>query len=198
MTMEQFVTLMTGVPDEDALTTDNDDDNGESPRQVARRQRRTAGDRSASVAHTLMQLPEALIGGLGLDDDLREAVDRARAVTSPGARRREERRLAGVLRRVDADDLEARLSNVQEGGRADARQFQLAETWRTRLIEEGAPAAEAFFASVVGADRAALARLIDEARRERATGRPRGAARALFRQVMAALREGDRKGKGTD
>jgi len=74
---------------------------------------------------------------------------------------------------------------------------QLAETWRTRLIEEGAPAAEAFLASVVGTDRAALAKLIDEARRERTTGRPRGAARALFRQVMAALREGDRKGKGT-
>jgi len=179
------------------LTTDNDDDNGESPRQVARRQRRTAGDRSASAAHTLMQLPEALIGGLGLDDDLREAVDRARAVTSPGARRREERRLAGALRRVDADDLETRLSKVQESGHADARQFQAAETWRTRLIEEGAPAAEAFFASVVGTDRVALAKLIEEARRERTTGRPRGAARALFRQVMAALREGDRKGKGT-
>jgi ribosome-associated protein len=144
-----------------------------------------------------MQLPEALLDGLGLNEDLRDAADRARAVTSHVARRREERRLAGALRRVDADDLETRLSNVQEGGRADARQFQLAEAWRTRLIEEGAPAAETFFASFVGTDRAALAKLIEESRRERTTGRPRGAARALFRQVMTALREGDRKGKGT-
>ena len=164
-----------------------DDDDGESPRQLARRQRRTAGDRSASAAHTLMELPAALLDGLGLDDDLREAVDRARAVTSHGARRREERHLAGVLRRVDADDLEKRLSNVQESGRADARLFQLAETWRTRLIDEGAPAAEAFFATF-GGDRAALAKLIEGARRERDTGRPRGATRALFRAVMAALR----------
>jgi ribosome-associated protein len=173
------------------LTADSSDDreDEESPRQLARRQRRTAGDRSAAAACTLMELTEAAVRGLGLDDDLREAVDRARAVTSHIARRREERRLAGALRQVDIDDVERRLSSVQEGGKADARQFQLAEAWRARLIEEGAPAAEAFFAGFARADRAALSKLIEEARRERTTGRPRGAAKALFRQVMAALRE---------
>ena len=91
-----------------------------------------------SVTHLTLQLqlPAALLRGLGLDEDLLEVVDRARATTSPGARRREERRLAGVLRQVDAAGLKARLSNVQESGNPDTRQFQLAETWRTRLIEE--------------------------------------------------------------
>jgi ribosome-associated protein len=170
--------------------TENEDDTDdvETPRQIARRQTREAGERSASAAHTLMQLPENLLDGLGLDEDVREAVDHARAITAHGARRREERRLAGVLRGVDADDLETRLATVQEGGRTDARQFQLAETWRARLIEEGARAAEAFLGAFAGADRAELLKLVEAAQRERTTGKPRGAARALFRLVMAALR----------
>jgi ribosome-associated protein len=173
------------------VTADHDDGEDETPRQLARQRRRLAGDRSSRMAHALMQLPEAALRGLGLDGDLREAVDRARAVTSHVARRREERRLAGVLRQVDADDLETRLSNLQQGSRADARQYQLAESWRARLIEEDAPAAEAFLARFARTDRAALAKLVEEARRERATGRPRGAGRALFRLVIAALRAAD-------
>ncbi len=177
------------------MISDNHDD-GETPRQLARRQRRDAGKRSARVAHTLMQLPEALLDGLGLDDDLRRAVLQARRVTSHVARRREERHLAGALRRVDVEELEVRLSHVEEGGRANARQFQLAESWRARLIEGGMAAAEAFCVSFAGADRTALAKLIEEAQRERSTGRPRGAARALFRLVMGALRGGDRTRQG--
>jgi len=173
--------------DDDQNQEDNED--RESPRQLARRERRDAGERSARAAHTLMELADAPLASLGLDEELREAVDRARAITSHVARRREERRLAGVLRGADLDGVERRLAQVKEHGRADARQFQLAESWRERLIEEGAPAAEELSAAFPGADREELARLIEDARRERTTGRPRGAARALFRLVAAAMRE---------
>ena len=182
------------------MTTDNNDDKndgGESPRHLARQQRRMVGSRSAKAAHTLIQLPKALLENLALDDDLREEVDKARAITSHSARRRVERHLTGLLRQVDVDDLETRLSNVQKCGPVDARLFKLAETWRARLIEEGAPAADAFSTSCVGGDQAALAKLIAEVRREQTTGRPRGAARALFRLVMAALQEKDQLGKIT-
>jgi ribosome-associated protein len=160
------------------------DDREESRRQVARRQRRKAGDRSARLANTLMKAPESSLGKLGLDDDLREAVDRARAVTSPIARRRAERALAGDLRRIDLAELETRLANVQETGAAEPRLFHLAEKWRTRLIEEGSAAAAEF----PGGNQDPLPALIQQARRERDTGRPPGAARALFRHVMAVLK----------
>ncbi len=130
-----------------------------------------------------MKLPETTLSKLELDEDLREAIERARAVTSHVARRRAERTLAGDLRRVELAEVEAQLASVHEAGRADARQFQLAEQWRTRLIEEGAAALAAF----PGGGDDELPRLIAAARNERSTGRPPGAARALFRHIVQLL-----------
>ena len=170
------------------MSEDEPDEPVESRRQVARRERRSAGDQSARLARALMKLHGSAVGKLDLDEDLREELERARAVTSPIARRRAERSLAGALRGADLDDLEARLANVQATGAAEPRLFKLAESWRARLIEEGSAAA----AELPGGDDPALAELIERARRERDTGRPPGAARALFRHVFALLKAHDR------
>ena len=166
-----------------------DQEQAESPRQQSRRERKEAGDRSAQAAHTLMQLPEAEVGRLELDDELRAAVDRARAVIPRVARRREERRLAKVLRNADLSDLEARLTSLHDQARADVRTFQRAENWRARLIDgDAAAAAQAFHAEHPGLDRKRWHQLINSAQRERDRGKPRGAKRELFREVMAVLR----------
>jgi ribosome-associated protein len=123
---------------------------------------------------------------LELDEGLREAIDRARSVTSHKARRRAERTLAGDLRRRDLAEIAAQLARIDDGGKADARQFQLAEQWRARLIDEGIATLPAF----PGGGDVELPRLIDAAQRERATGRPPGAARALFRRVLELLKQG--------
>jgi ribosome-associated protein len=160
------------------------DDRGESRRQITRREQRTAGERSARLANALMKLPLSALGKLGLDEALREAVDRARAVTSQGARRRAERALAGALRREDLVGLAAKLAKVQETGSAEPQQFHLAEQWRVRMLEGGVAAAAGFPGGVAEP----LPRLIEQAQREKATGRPPGAARALFRHIAAALK----------
>jgi ribosome-associated protein len=165
-----------------ALVSD-DDDRGESRRQMARRAQRQAGERSARLAHELMSLPASALGALGLDEELREAVDRARAVTAHVARRRAERTLAGELRRADVDQLQAMLATAQARGGAEQQRFHLAERWRARMIEGGVAAAADF----PGGAKQPLPRLIEEAQRERATGRPPGAARALFRHITAVL-----------
>lgn len=161
------------------------DDDTRTARQIARSKQRRAGDRSAALANTLMKLPAAAMKKLELDDDLREAIERARAVTTHIARRRAERTLAGDLRRVEnVGELEEQLARIEETGTADARQFHLAEQWRARLIEEGSAA----LAEFPGGGDDELPRLIDAARRERDTGRPPGAARALFRHITQLLK----------
>ena len=160
------------------------DDRGESRRQIARREQRTAGERSARLANALMKLSASAFGKLGLDEELREAVNRARAVTSQVARRRAERALAGALRREDLVELAAKLAKVQETGSAEPQPFHLAEQWRARMLEGGLAAAAGFPGGVAEP----LPRLIEQAQRERATGRPPGAARALFRHIAAALK----------
>lgn len=165
------------------MTRDQDED--ESPRTIRRRQQRAAGDESASLAIALMKVAPASLARLELDEDLRQAVDRARAVTAHIARRRAERTLAGELRRSgDLEELRRRLANVEQGSAAETRLLHLAETWRARLIEEGLAGA----AELPGGAAEPLPRLIEAARRERSTGKPPGAARALFRHVMQLLK----------
>ena len=130
-----------------------------------------------------MKLPSAALHKLVIDEHLREAIERARAVKANIARRRAERTLAGALRRIDLGELAAQLAAIQEPG-ADVQELHLAEQWRTRLIDEGITAAATFPG---GADEQ-LPRLVEAAQRERTTGGPPGAARALFRHLVTRLR----------
>jgi ribosome-associated protein len=159
------------------------DDDDKTNRQIARSKQKRAGDRSADVANALMKLPDHAVKKLEIDDDLREDIERARTVTSHIARRRAERTLAGVLRRIEIGEVEAALAKVAESSNTDTQQFHLAEQWRARLIAEGASALESF----PGGGDDELPRLIDAAQRERDTGRPPGAARKLFRHVVKLL-----------
>jgi len=154
----------------------------ESRRQIARRARRDAGDRTASLANALMKLRDATLANLELEQDVRDAILRARAVQSNQARRRAERTLAGDLRRLEDSDLDAieqRLASTSDT--VETQVFHDAERWRTRLIEDDAALAE------FGADDE-LPPLIAKARSERDTGKPPGAARALFRHITAVLK----------
>jgi ribosome-associated protein len=160
------------------------DDDTRSARQIARGEQRKAGEQSARLASALMKLPASALATLELDDDLRAAIERARAVTSPIARRRAERTLAGDLRRADLAALDRQLAAAGDARANDARLFHLAEHWRAKLIDEGAAGA----AELPGGVDDELVRLIDAARRERDTGRPPGAAKALFRHVVNALK----------
>jgi len=160
-------------------------DDDKTARQIARSKQRRAGDRSADLARKLMQVPAHVLAKLEIEDEVREAIDRARAVTSHIARRRAERTLAGDLRRIEIGDVESALAKVEETGGDDVRKLHLAEQWRAKLIAEGIAAAGTFPATTDDE----LSRLVDAAQRERATGRPPGAARALFRHIVALLEE---------
>lgn len=159
-------------------------DDDRTARQIARSKTKRAGDRSAKIARTLMELKDSALAKLQLDDDLRADVARARAVSSHIARRRAERTLAGELRRYELAEVDEQLEKLADGGAADARQFHIAEQWRARLIAEGMAAA----AELPGGHDDELPRLIDAAQRERDTGKPPGAARALFRYVVTRLK----------
>nr|MBP9088435.1 DUF615 domain-containing protein [Kofleriaceae bacterium] len=160
----------------------------DSRRQIVKRAQRHAGDRSAKVARLLMSLQASALAKLEMGEDLEEVVTRARATKSLIARRREERCVASALRRIDLPAFEERMHNVQTNGVADLRLFQLAETWRERLIAEGPTALEAFRLAFPAAVNVALEPFIVSAVRERTFGKPLGGARALFRQLIATMK----------
>jgi len=159
-------------------------DDSRTARQLARSKQKRAGDRSAQLANTRMKLPAHKLAKLQLDEELREAVDRARAVASNIARRRAERTLAGELRRYELAEIDEQLAKLEQGAGVEIRQFHDAERWRARLIEEGTAA----LAEFPGGTDDRFPALIEAARRERDTGLPRGAARQLFRHVVERLK----------
>lgn len=158
-------------------------DDDRSARQLARAKQRKAGDRSARLATALMKLAARDLAKLDLDDELREAIDRARSVTSHNARRRAERTLAGELRRFDLAEIDGQLDKLSHGN-TEVQQFHLAERWRATMIEQGVAGAAGFPGGVDDE----LRGLIEAAQRERATGLPRGAGRLLFRRIVEVLR----------
>lgn len=159
-----------------------------SPRQLARREVKQQGRRSAAAAHELMTMPAASLRRLELDPELSQGFMRAREIKSTGARRREERRLAGVLRQHELDEIEGLLSSQEQSGRADARMFQQAEAWRARLINEGEAALEQFHLQHPEQQRRVLDRMVHDARREAQHGKPKGAQKALFRHIADVLK----------
>jgi ribosome-associated protein len=158
-------------------------DDDRTAREFSRGKRRRAGDRSADIARTLMKMTAPKLAKVKLDEELRESVDRARKVTSHIARRRAERALAGELRRYDLAEIDEQIEKVEQGTSTDVRAFHEAERWRARLIDEGTAA----LAEFPGGGREDTPRLIEAARREKATGLPRGASRQLFRHVVELL-----------
>lgn len=165
-------------------------------REIARGKVKREGDRSARIARQLMQLKEAHIRKLELDLELRDVVEAARKVTSPIARRRAERALAGELRRYELADIDAKLAKVHESNNLDTQAFHAAEKLRARLIDEGISAAADL---AYRGDESELVRLIDAARKERDTGKPPGAQRKLFRHVTELLKtNAEPKNEGDD
>ncbi len=168
------------------------DDRDESRRTTSRRATRAAGERSAKLANILMKLKDSVAAKLTLDDEVRESMLRARRITSMIARRRAERELAAALRFVDLVELERHLAAVQAGIADEPAHFHLTEQWRTKLVEGGIDAAADF----PGGAASPLPQLIHQARRERDTGKPPGAGRALFRHISAVLKtDGANAGK---
>jgi ribosome-associated protein len=159
-------------------------DEDESRRMVARRAQRRSGERSSDLARELMKASDALVGRLELDEELREVIADARRITSLVARRRAERALAGHLRRVDIAGVERALAVARDNRGPDAARLHAAERWRTRMLDEGITAV----AELPGGDpEHVFPGLIAQARRERETGRPAGAQRALFRRIIDRL-----------
>ena len=109
-------------------------------RQISRSQTKKAGDRSAKLARVLMEMKPATLAKLMIDDELREAIERARQVESPQARRRAERTLAGDLRGVDLVELTSVIENVGTANDPGIQFFHTVERWRDRLIAEGTAA----------------------------------------------------------
>jgi ribosome-associated protein len=130
------------------------------------------------------------LGGLGLPDDLVEALDQARRISSHEGRRRQMQFIGSLMRRLDAETLAAVRDMLREretGRRESALVFAQIESHRDRLVNNDPGALEDVLALCPGADPEIIRSLADQARRERERGGPPKAYRQLFRHIRGCL-----------
>ena len=149
--------------------------------------------RRKQAMHELQDLGEALVAldpprlaALGLPERLAEAIALARRITKHEGRRRQMQFIGRLMRDVDAEPIRAALASIAAVSHEDRARFAAAEQWRDRLLAEEAARAE-FVALHPNVDGEDLARMIRDARAERAGGRPPHRFRALFRLVARTL-----------
>jgi ribosome-associated protein len=144
------------------------------------------------LAEALAAMSDAELVRVPMSDEIRDEVQRTRAVKSHIARKRQTQFLAKQLRKLDDADVEA-MRTVLDHDRAEAHQEAAAlhrlEDWRMRLIDEGDDALDALLALKPTADRQRLRQLMRNARTERDANRPPHAYRELFRALREAFDE---------
>jgi ribosome-associated protein len=135
----------------------------------------------------LVALSAGELDALALPDDIRDAVDAARQITSHGARLRQRLYIGKLLRRIDTTALVAAMASKGAADRARVRDEREIEQWRDRLLGGSAADWDEFARQHPGADLAELRALANQARAERGSGRPPAAARKLFRRLRTVL-----------
>ncbi|HET8609062.1 MAG TPA: ribosome biogenesis factor YjgA [Burkholderiales bacterium] len=134
----------------------------------------------------LTRLSDAQLEQVEMPDTLRDAVVEARRITRFEARRRQMQYIGRLMRDVDPAPIRAQLDVWRTATQAGTTHLHRVERWRERLLADDA-ALDAFRSVCPAADTQRLATLINDARRERAAGRPPKHFRALFRELKAMI-----------
>ena len=144
------------------------------------------------LAKRLVELSDAQLAHLALDDDLHAEVLAARRITQQIARKRQTQFLAKQLRkRAEAlEPIRAALEHDKDQSRRETAALHRIEHWRDRLLDGGDEALTQLLADFPQADRQQLRQLVRNALAERKANRPPHAFRELFR-VLRELGDAD-------
>src|SRR5271155_2072291 len=115
----------------------------------------------------LSALPDQEIKALDLPDSLFVALRDLRRLPSHGAQVRQRQYIGKLMRNIDPEPVLAKLAERKQRHDVEIRQFQRIERWRDRLLSEPGPALDELLKEYPNADRAALARLLEKAEKER-------------------------------
>jgi len=152
-----------------------------------RSEKKRAAQLIAALAVQMIDSSEAVCKRLPVPEDVRDVLDLARRSTARGARKRELKHLAGLLRRDEetADAVRAALDDVDRSSRAERDLFHRLEELRDALCDPGRfdETLENAAAEVPGLDRPVMTRL---ARRVHKDGDKR-AFREIFRRLRVLV-----------
>ncbi|MGA7799812.1 MAG: ribosome biogenesis factor YjgA [Gammaproteobacteria bacterium] len=167
-----------------------DDAENLEPEVPSKSQRKRDAQALHALGERLVALPPAQLESLGLPESVREAVRFARTMDARGARKRQLKFIARLLRETDASPILSALDALHRQDRKEAARFQRLEALREQLLSEGDSALAEFLESHPHADHQRLRQLVRQARIEHEQNRAPRSARTLFR-LLRELTDGD-------
>jgi len=162
------------------------EDQGLEPEGPSKSDRKREHKALQLLARRLLELPAGKVAGLGLEDELAEAVRVGRAIKASSARQRHIRHVANLL----DEDVITRLTALLDGDSAaharEVARFHALERWRDRLLAEGDVALTELLDEHPGADAAELRTAMRQARKDIGTPRAAASSRRLFQLLKQA------------
>jgi ribosome-associated protein len=113
------------------------------------------------LGEKLIELKEADLADLALDEKLHKAVRDAANMKSHGALRRQKQYIGKLMRDVDPEPIRAALARLNADEIRDKRLFARAERWRDRIVQGNGDTLSEFNVAT-GTDDAELPRLLAE------------------------------------
>lgn len=151
--------------------------------EVSKSQRKRDALAIRALAADLLEMSDARLRRLALDESVLRAIGDAQRIHSNIARKRQLQYVAKLLRRIDTAEIQAAMAADRAEARALHARHHRAEAWRDRLLKDGDAALSELIAGRPGIDGQSMRQLIRRAAREAREGRPPAAARALFRAL---------------
>ena len=135
------------------------------------------------VAAELADLSSAQLSEMGLPEKLTNAIAEAAGMPPKGARKRQLKYIAALLRDMDAEPVKEKLAKLKNQSVHSAREHHKIERWRDRLLSEDNQALTELLEEVPQADRQELRQLIRNAKKEIEMDKPHRFYRQLFRYL---------------
>ena len=159
----------------------DDSDDYDGPSKSARKR---AAHAAQDLGEELIRMRDSDLDSLGLPERLVDAIREARHTKSRGGGARQRQYIGKLMRDIDLEPIRAFLDSQSKSDARETEIFKRVESWRERLIVEGAPALQELERWRPGLDRDEWARRLNAAREERArTGANGVAGRELFRAL---------------
>lgn len=139
-----------------------------------------------NLGEKLIELNAEQLASMSLDEQLREAVYRAKSMKARGALRRQKQYIGKLMRQIDPEPIRVALEAFGREDMLASELFRESEQWRDRITDETANGLADFFA-LIGAentDLKELARAYDTASGDRAR---RLIRRRIFAEVHREL-----------
>lgn len=155
----------------------------ESTEKISRTKKKKAALALQRLGEQLVTLSPDQLTGLGLDEELLDAVLMAKDMKKHEARRRQMQYIGSLMRRCDGEAIAEALEDLARQDDAQVRKFKRIEQWRDELAGGDDDRLSWLLANFPNADAAQLARLVQATRKTKGQKDNRREGRKLFRYL---------------